>query len=291
MSSFQIVLIEKDGVLDIYDGPWNVLRYRYFGPKPYVSHLLAPNSAVPGLSKSVIQDSPADHLHHHGIWWGQDEIKGTEFWLENNTSGRINHVEFDVIVTKETYASFACVSTWESNDGRVCAKDYRTFKVSRPSDQEPGWVLDIDYKIVPVEEPITLMKVVDSGFPAFRVADIIDVFDGGHLVDDNGIEFLFDPPTNSSKWMVAWGKIDGSPPALSSYGGLAVLDHPLNPGYPNTWFTRPFGWFTPFGSQSGERVVPLEGINLKHRVVTFRGEHDHDRIDKQWNEFILNEKQ
>ncbi len=285
MDGFDLELNEEDGILDVYDGMWMVARYRFLSAKPYFSHLLAPNSLVPGLSKSVIQDSPMDHPHHHGIWWGHGEIGGSDLWLENKDSGRIRHDSFKNFLTTPSSACFTCSSTWLANDKKVCATDQRTFKFTRPEDSYPGWVLDIEYELYPVMKPLAMAKAIDSGLPAFRVSDLIDVFDGGYLVDDRGVEIKFDPPSEPSRWMGAWGRIDSSPPSPSPNGGLLVFDHPSNPGFPNIWFTRPFGWFTPFGTQIADREVPPEGLKLKHRVITFRGELDPKRAEILWHHY------
>ena len=48
--------------------------------KVYVSRLYAPSGA------QVLLDSPADHVHHHGLMLGLD-VDGVSFWLDGKDRG------------------------------------------------------------------------------------------------------------------------------------------------------------------------------------------------------------
>ncbi|MFH5183888.1 DUF6807 family protein [Paenibacillus sp. TAB 01] len=65
-------------------------RYLYspFVGKPYYYPMIGPNG------KSLLQDAPDDHLHHHGLWWGHDDVNGHRVYHEFRGEGRQVHRSF-----------------------------------------------------------------------------------------------------------------------------------------------------------------------------------------------------
>src|SRR5687767_11594272 len=55
--------------------------------KPYVKELYTPGG------NNIVQDSPADHLHHHGLMYAI-RINGVNFWEEAKDSGHQKHARF-----------------------------------------------------------------------------------------------------------------------------------------------------------------------------------------------------
>lgn len=272
--------------LTIRQGPWVLLGYKYAAAlaKPYFSPLVAPNAALPSFSKSAVWDSPADHPHHHGLWYGHGALDGIDFWLEEPGCGRIEHAGFEDIWQAEGHAGFVSWASWVGPDGAQVAADRRGVEV-RVRDGEPGFVLDLDYALASARgHDLVAGQTVESGLPAVRVADLIDIFDGGHFLDSEGRRD-HECTDNAARWCAAWGVLDASPPAVRRTCGIAVLDHPGNAGHPPRWFCRPFGWFTASGTQFGERVVPNDSrLRLRHRVVVFGDEPDPASLDALWDE-------
>src|SRR5206468_9597888 len=60
--------------------------------KPYIAVLRGPSG------RNVLEDSPGDHVHHHGVWRGHGDVNGVDFYLEvpapGRRRGRIEHVDF-----------------------------------------------------------------------------------------------------------------------------------------------------------------------------------------------------
>lgn len=273
------------------DGFWPLLTYRFSPtePKPYVATLLAPSAPLPGLAKSIVQDAPADHPHHRGVWYGHGHFGDADVWLEQPDTGRVTHDGFTARwddttpADGRTGAGFVSTDTWTAADGRVLGHDTRGVCVL-PRDDSPGFSVDLDFRLVPADGAVTLGECVDAGFPAVRLADVIDQFDGGHFVTDTGVA-EFDTAGTEARWLAAWGRFDGSPMAVHDTCGIAMLDHPTNPGHPAKWFTRPFGWFTPSGTQFAPIELPADGLRWRHRLVVFAGEPDTTRLDAAWDDF------
>ena len=58
--------------------------------------------------------------------------------------------------------------------------------------------------------------------------------------------------------------------------GLAILQHPQNPGYPAPWFTRDYGFLSPTpmcwpANGKDTRITKGEKLRLCYRVLVFSG--------------------
>jgi hypothetical protein len=74
-----------------------------------------------------------------------------------------------------------------------------------------------------------------------------------------------------SPWLACFGARDGK-----TTEGLAILQHPQNPGYPTPWFTRDYGFLSPtpmFWPANGRdtRIAKGEKLRLSYRVLVFSG--------------------
>ena len=74
-----------------------------------------------------------------------------------------------------------------------------------------------------------------------------------------------------SPWLSCFGARDGK-----TTEGLAILQHPRNPGYPSPWFTRDYGFLSPtpmFWPANGKdtRIAKGEKLRLFYRVMVFSG--------------------
>ena len=271
-------------------GPLVAYRYSPVEPHPYFHPLVAPNAVGPFLAKSVTQDAPADHPHHRSLWYAHGHLVDAageihDLWLEHPGAGRVVPEPPGAVSAGPLRAAFRAAADWESAGGRLLATQGLAATVSLPADGSPGFCLDLDCTLAGADDSDLLAgQAVDAGFPALRVADMIDLLDGGHVLDSEG-RTDHDVAGNAARWCAAWGTLDPSPPAAHAVCGIALLDHPDNPGHPNRWFVRPFGWLTCTGTQFAERVIPAAGVRYRHRVVVFAGEADAAVLDAWWNEF------
>lgn len=88
-SSLQLKLEPENSLLKVMNESQPVLVYSFHPKnfKPYVKELYTT------AGNNVLQDAPADHLHHHGLMYAI-RINGVNFWEENETSGYEKHAGF-----------------------------------------------------------------------------------------------------------------------------------------------------------------------------------------------------
>ena len=119
-------------------------------------------------------------------------------------------------------------------------------------------------------ENIEIGKTNHSLFSARMAPDLTPAC-GGTLVNAAGASgekatFGFESP-----WLACFG------PRVGSAGeGLAILQHPANPGFPSKWFTRDYGFLSPTpmywpADGKGTRLAKGEKLQLRYRVLVFSG--------------------
>ena len=95
-----------------------------------------------------------------------------------------------------------------------------------------------------------------------------------------------------ARWVAYWAPLlpkDDKKPGRSRDMGLALLDHPDNPGYPCHWHARVYGLLAanPFGSRSfggksseGLRLAKGKTLRLRYRFVFFTGPANAKQLDR-----------
>lgn len=223
-----------------------VLRYRFGAPlwKPYVQSLRLPGGP------ELLADAPEDHPHHHGLWFGHGRVEARgelhDLWLERPGRGRLVHTGLTLGVD-----GFRATADWLGADGRLLARDRRTFRVALGSDE---LALQIDYQLE--GEGVRLHGSNEAGLPHLRPAPWIAARGGGGARDSEGRRGEKEIFGQSAAWVDYSG----------SGGGIRVLDDRANLGRPTRWFVRDYGPFSPndgfFDPQP--RGLPL---HLRYTVV------------------------
>ncbi len=191
----------------------------------YIHPVWAPNGAV------VTDDFPRDHYHHRGIaWiWPRIEVNG-EMHSTWEPRGRLRQ-EFVGWIARESgphSARIEAENAWML-DGRSMAREIVTIAVA------PEHRFEIALSFEPVEAPITLTGTPDAnkgyGGLGCRFAPRQDTV----IRTDKGIEAR-DTDMQPHAWAEMEGVYAGGP------ARLRIEDHPSNPGYPNGWCIRNYGF-------------------------------------------------
>lgn len=235
-----------DQAVEIRAGAEAVLRYRFAADlwKPYVQSLRLPGGP------ELLTDAPADHPHHHGLWFGHGRVEAGgeqhDLWLERPGRGRLVHTGLTLGPD-----GFTATADWLAADGRPLARDRRAFRIVLGSGD---LTLHIDYTLE--GEGVRLHGSNEAGLPHLRPAPWIAARGGGSVRDSEGRRGEKEIFGQSAAW------VDYSGPA----GGLRILDHPGNLGRPTRWFVRDYGPFSPNDGffDPEPRALPL---HLRYAVV------------------------
>jgi len=242
----QGVLVREDGAI--------LLGYRAGGEhwKPYVYPLRLPGGP------DLLEDAPADHPHHHGIWFGHGRLQTpggmVDCWLEKPGCGTIR-----TTALREAPGGWEAESVWLDRGGAEVARDRRRFTVDLAPDR---LTLGVDYHLE--GEGVRLQGSNEAGLPHIRPAPWIAARGGGRAVDAEG--------------RVGEAAIFGQASRAVDYGGtregrtwgVAVFDHAANLGRPTRWFVRDYGPFSPNDGffDPEPRALP---VTLRYTVVAHAG--------------------
>ena len=143
---------------------------------------------------------------------------------------------------------------------------------------EQGYLLDIRFCFRATEGEVRFGQAKDGGL-GLRVADSMDVEDGGVIVNSNGERNEAGTFDCHADW------IDFSGPIAGRIGGLALFNGPEVPKHP--WFTRDYGpalsnfmRFEPCTLAEGEQ------LQLSFRIYLHDGDAATAQVAEQYQAYI-----
>ncbi len=194
--------------------------------KPYLEQLFTPRG------QQVLLDSPADHVHHHGLMFALS-VDGVSYWEEGDRGGRQTVVE-----TKAAGQGVLSQSLhWTDPQGISKLNEQRRIHLTQTTDAT--WLTWQSTLTVPE----TIDKVVLGGSHYYglgmrfvRSFDSIATFRFPESVEGElvrGKEKL-----TRANWVACVGKVD------ENWVTVAMFSSPKNPRHPAWWFTmdKPFAY-------------------------------------------------
>lgn len=281
---------EDAGLLELRTSAGTPLWAFHWGSeatKPYVHPLTV------GGGPSLTAVRPADHPWHLGLWFSWKFINGVNYWEEDRATGRPAGLTTWTNVVIERFADGVATIALDlayrpSTDPHAVLHEHRCLRFSAPT-AEGGWTLDWDAEFTVVSARIELAA---SPVNPARTA-------GGYA------GLLCRVSTNLTDWRAVddRGRVDlaihGEPAgAVDVQGrvagrdvGIAILDHPSNPGSPCPWFLRldraqAYALSGPGILFSGPRTYEAGARwRLRYRVIAHPGAWTAERLRTEWDTF------
>jgi len=220
----------------------------------YLHPVYAPNGVV------VTDDFPRDHWHHRGVFWAWPIItvegKRYDQWMALNPQTR-----FERWVTREAGEGNAVLEVengWYLDGGKIVKESVRI--VAHPA-QDGKRILDFELEFTALDRPIAIAGAPENnkGYGGFSVRfakreNTIITTDAGREVKDTDMV------------RHTWAQLE------ADYGGkhaaLRIDDDPSNPGSPNGWCLRHYGFLgVNFPGRQPFQLSPGRPLRLKYRVT------------------------
>ncbi len=274
-------LVQRDNMIAF------LYAFRGYANKPYIPVLLGPSG------RNVLEDSPVDHVHHHGIWWGHGDVNGVDFYLEvpdeGRRLGRIDHVEF--AETTDALPRFGFVERlrWLDDKDEVMIEESRCVQLEFRDQSHSTLDLDSTYTAT---HDLAFGTTKESVLPGIRMAEVLTCVSGGHLrasTGERGESRIFGQP---AEWFDYWGERKAMYGLGDVVEGVAVFDHPSNPNHPNPVFVRAYGPNSPFQGHhfTGETSLGAgESWRYRHRVVVHYGDTEEADIAGKYKAWVKEE--
>ena len=205
--------------------------------------------------REVTISSAHRYNHHHSIWIGHGNVNGVNVFHDNNpTRSNLGDIvlEHAELLTGPRSARLDTTNGWVGKDGRRLLTERRRFTVSPDVHNGSAHALDIESEIIASEGPVVLAKETHS-YLGVRVADSMDVEDGGRAVNSDDDENEEGAMGKVARWLDYSGQVAGQ--AV----GVTIMHHPKNP--PTPFFCRNYGTMLsnltlhePWSIAAGERL-------------------------------------
>ncbi|MBI4904198.1 MAG: PmoA family protein [Acidobacteria bacterium] len=282
------ISIEIDGkpFSDLYVGGEGVR-------KPFLHPLRSATGKVVSRHYPMAQvdGETKDHPHHTGLWFNHGDVNGIDFWGSspmgrNDKGAKIVMKKISQVKSGKQQGTISGDFEWQAGDGTAVLKEARTMTFYSGKDRR---VFDIDVKLTAVKDA----KFGDTkeGSFAIRIADALKEQKGrGKMVNAGGAAGEKQVWGKPSPWVDYAGTLEGE--AV----GIAILDHPSNPGHPTHWHSRAYGLFAAniFGlhdfyndkSKDGSRTLKAgESLRFRWRIVIHPGDAAAANIAGEFQKF------
>jgi hypothetical protein len=216
----------------------------------------------------------ANYPHHSSLFFGCDKVNGGNFWQEGLERGQIISLRADIIPSGDYKIVIENECIWRRPGANSPIKDIRKITVTAPT--KDLYTIDFDITLEMLEN-VVIEKTNHSLFSG-RMDPDLAVMNGGIMVNAEGAlseKGTFGLP---SSWIDCSGKRG------DKMEGMAIFQHPSNPGYPTPWFTRDYGFFspTPMYWPKDEKVGSVyrkgDKLTLRYRVMIHSGNHESSNI-------------
>jgi hypothetical protein len=254
------------------DSPVWALHYEAEATKPYFHPVALPGGA------SMTWLRPPDHPWHCGLWFSWKLINKVNYWEEDKKTGRPAGLTLWSNVVVETRQDFSARLTMElayaPPQHPAALEERRSIEISAPGD-DGSYTIDWTALFTAGAEPVVLEATPVNpartaggyGGLIWRVSPDLKEW---QAINDAGLRDLaaHGKPARALDFS---GIMDGRP------AGIAIIDHPDNPGHPSPWFLRldpkkPYGLQGPgILFQEPRKMEPGGNMTLRYRIVVHPG--------------------
>lgn len=275
--------------IDVAGKPFATFHYGETAAKPFLAPLRSASGKVVTrrFPMDTIEGESRDHLHHRGLWFTYDDVNGVKFW-ENDPSYDKKPNKGRVVVTSTKFddktSTLHAVMEWRDPAGKPLLIEDRKMVFSGDDKLRM-----IDFQIsLTAATNVTLGDTKEGAF-AIRLAEEFTAKRGGQMVNADGLTTMKQVWGKKSNW------VDYSAQLQGEQLGVAIFDHPSNPGFPTRWHARDYGLFSlnPFGQKGFDESLPAyshklatgEKMNFKWRVVIHPGDATTGGVAALYKEF------
>lgn len=267
-----------DGYL-VTEGQDSVLLYRDRVVQPEREHARG-HYVHPlfGMSGEVLtEDFPDDHPHQHGLYWGWHQVyvgdrRVGDGWTQEDVEWEVQDVD---VRDENGSASLRSTVVWISpnhvgDDGRREPIVEETSTIRVYPEEDAYRAIDVTIELRALVDSVRIGGSEDEkGYGGFSPR--IKLPEDVRFVGPDGSVQPEVTAVDAGPWLDISATYHGRDPS-----GMAILQHPSNPGYPQTWILRSRHSMQNVKWPGREPVVlPQEDpIVLRYRLILHEGRSD-----------------
>src|SRR5882672_2030073 len=235
--------------------------------------------------KTITNDSPPNHRHHHGLWsaWTSSEFEGrkSNFWESKEKQGRIECLKVEEIVSGPVFAGFKARHRFinlNAPDGpKVALEEVWEVRVYARADR---FVFDlVSTQTAATSQPLVIKEYRYGGI-GFRGSADWEGRTGAEFLTSEG-KTRIDGHATKAKWCVESGKVGGAE------ASIAFLCHPSDFRFPQPMRIHPdepfFNWAVPQGGDFS--IDPGKPYVARYRFIVADGVPTREDLDAAWESY------
>ncbi|MCW5548578.1 MAG: PmoA family protein [Opitutaceae bacterium] len=237
--------------------------------------------AVPDGGGVLTEDEPPHHPWQHGLYVGLNDVNGTGFWTEGRLPGHGPDGTFHPEpmtpprLTDHT-AAWNVTSEWRAPEGGLLLVEHQAWRLS-----DLGGVLVLDLAW-------TLTARVDLRFGQHTYGGLFLRMPwrketGGEVRTSEGAATIAAAEGRPARWVALAMPLPDRP---AGPAGVAMLDHPANPGHPVPWRVDNNLGIAPSRCIAGAWTLAAGAATCsRYRLVAYAGGIDTERIERAWRDY------
>lgn len=245
------------------------------------------SSHEPSLTRMGHPHDPLTHSHHNSVWISHNLLNGLDFWGDHAKSqGRVLHVETprEGYEDGDDHAAMRSLNHWISAaDGSVQLVEQRRAEV-RPLNGASSWLMILDMEFSPPKDKSATFGATGFGLVAVRMAKSIGVHDGGgRILNSEGQvdeAAVFRQP---ARWCDYSGRITNDE---DGFGGVTLMNHPMNPCNPTAFHVRDDGWMgCCLSLDQPVEIATGQKLRVRYGLWVHDGAPTREQSEERWAEF------
>lgn len=243
-----------------------------------------------GMHEEILTaDFPADHYHHHGIFWTwpyvKVEDKTYDLWISSNIKQQF--VKWVSTQTGPVAAVMAVENGWFVGQQQVATERVwvRTYR-SQPHCR----AIDLTLYIEAGEKPLTLKgrQKKSYGGLTFRF-DVSPRKDATVRVPGKTLGYGAPKQSGNPDLLntpLPWADLTTRIPDSPQRSGAAVFIHPQHPDYPPSWLTRTYGPLcVGWPGVESHTIKPGKSVQLQYRIWIHDKELDVEQLEARYKAY------
>jgi len=246
------------------------------GVRPYIHPLRIPDPNSDG-TLCLTEDSPWHHPWQHGIQTGFHGVNGCDFWFDpgQHPTMTIGTIEPSApCIISEDPPRWTVEALWRHADGTLLLAERQQWSLGAADELH---FLDLDWTLRAITD-VTIAQHAYGGvfirMPFRRAVGARVVNAAGQREDE------------TEQQPAAWVDLHMALENSERGAGIALLDHPANPGHPVQWRVDGQRGINPAPCIAGAITLPAgAALHCRYRLVLHPGPLAAPRIDTLWADY------